>query len=289
MNQLPDHHWPRRVAILGVGLLGGSVALAVRRRYPQTTIVGTARQREKCDRLLAAEIVDAATTSVAQACADCDVIVAAGPVGSIAGAVMQAAAAAPPDCLITDVGSTKAQIADEVAQDPRAAAQFVPAHPIAGSEKTGFEHAAADLFDGRLIVLTPTAHTASETVDRAARFWRSIGGRVQRMSAPEHDAHLAVISHMPHLVAALVARLATDQARPLAGSGWADITRVAAGDPAMWADICAQNRPAIAAQLQRLAQELERLQQILQVTDPQAMEIWLAEAKQIKLQTTHRD
>jgi len=285
----PDDNWPRRIAILGVGLLGGSVALALRRRFPDCRITGTARQQEKCDRLLAAGIVDSASTSIDQACRDADVIVAAGPVNTIAAVVLEAAAAAPTDCLITDVGSTKAQLAADVAGNPRAAKMFVPAHPIAGSEKTGFEHASADLFDDRVVVVTPTERNSAEIIDRTKQFWEATGGNVRLMSPADHDTHLAAISHVPHLVSAVVARLATDQSRPLAGSGWEDITRVAAGDPAMWAAICQQNRPAIAAELKRLAGEVDQLRQTLQAADDRAMEAWLAEAKRIKQQTTHQD
>jgi prephenate dehydrogenase len=283
-----DNHWPRRVSILGVGLLGGSVALSIRRNRPDVVLVGSARDSTKCARLTAAGIVDEATTSIDTACQDVDVVVVATPVDRIVSMVIEAAKASPRDCLITDVGSTKAQIVEQVNQHPAAARKFVAAHPIAGSEKTGFEHARADLFDGKVVVITPTDQNDLQQVKKANDFWQWIGGEIHTMSAAEHDTHLASISHVPHLVSALVSRMATDQSRPLAGSGWQDITRVAAGDPAMWTAICRQNRAAILAELDRLSGELNQLRQTLDQTDSAAegaIYDWLAEAKRIKEQS----
>lgn len=279
-----DQNWPQCVTILGVGLLGGSVALSIRRQRPGVVIVGTARDQTKCQRLVAQRIVDQATTSIATACQQSDVIVVASPVDQIVPMVIAAAAASGEDCLITDVGSTKARIVEQVAQDATAARKFVAAHPIAGSEKTGFEHSTADLFDGKAVIITPSEKNPSHQIDKASHFWRLIGSQVIRMDATEHDDHLASISHVPHLVSALVARMATAQSRPLAGSGWEDITRVAAGDPTMWTAICQQNRSAILRELERLAGELDLLRRTLQQPE-QAIHDWLSEAKRIKQQS----
>jgi prephenate dehydrogenase len=281
MTNLTDKDWPHRVTVLGVGLLGGSVALSIRRFRPNVVLVGTARSPEKCQRLIAAGIVDQATTSIETACQGADVVVVAAPVDRIAPMVIEAAEASPDDCLITDVGSTKAQIIDLVAADPTAAKKFVAAHPIAGSEKTGFEHATADLFDGKVVIVTPSPKNESTQIDRANEFWRLIGGEILQMTAADHDTHLASISHVPHLVSALVARMATDQSRPLAGTGWDDITRVAAGDPTMWTAICGQNRTAIATELERFAAQLDGLRAALGDSDL-AIHQWLAEAKEMK-------
>ena len=288
MTTNTDNNWPRRVSILGVGLLGGSVALSIRRNRPDVVLVGSARDSEKCERLTAAGIVDEATTSIGTACRDSDVVVIATPVDRISPMVIEVAEASSDDCLITDVGSTKKHIVDQVHQHRAAARKFVGAHPIAGSEKTGFEHARADLFDGKVVVITPTDQNDSQRIERAKHFWRWIGGEIHTMSAAEHDTHLASISHVPYLVSALVSRMATDQSRPLAGSGWEDITRVAAGDPTMWTAICGQNRAAILAELERLADELDRLRQALDQSvsaDDSVIHDWLAEAKRIKEQS----
>ena len=281
MSSSANQQWPRRVAILGVGLLGGSVALSLRRKRPETVLVGNTRNNEKCQRLRDTGIVDHATTSIAEACQDSDVVVVAAPVDKIPEMVIQAAAATPDECVISDVGSTKAGIMEAVGQHEVAARKFVAAHPIAGSEKTGFEHAQPDLFDGKVVVLTPSAANSEQQTDLAKDFWQIVGGTIVTMDATEHDTHLARISHVPHLVSALVARMATEQSRPLAGSGWEDITRVAAGDPTMWTAICGQNRAAIVAELARFADELDLLRKTIGQSDD-AIHQWLQEAKRIK-------
>jgi len=277
--------WPRRVAILGVGLLGGSVALAVRRIRPQTTFIGYSRTPGKLDQALGLGVIDQTSDSIAEACRDCDVVVVATPVDRIAPLVVEAAGASPPTCLITDVGSTKAKILADVAKHPQAARKFVAAHPIAGSEKSGNQHAVADLLDGKIVVLTANTATDPAWLARAERFWTLTGGSTCWMSGEDHDAHLAAISHVPHLVSALVARMVPPQARSLVGSGWRDITRVAAGDPEMWTAICQENRQAICQELQRLSEELTRLQQIISQSQDEALTQWLGEAKRVKEQS----
>lgn len=285
MTMVDDQDWPRRVAILGVGLLGGSVALSIRRRRPESTFVGLARSDAKADHLRRLGVVDEVARSVADACVGCDVVVVAAPVDRIAGLVGESAEVTPDDCLITDVGSTKAGIVESVARDPAAREKFVAAHPIAGSEKSGPQHASETLFEGKLVVLTPHDCTERRLVAKADRFWRLTGGTTLEMGPDVHDTHLAAISHVPHLVSALVARMAHPEARPLVGSGWTDITRVAAGDPTMWTAICGENRGAIRKELARFADELARLQAILDLNDGEALRAWLTEAQQIKQQT----
>lgn len=277
--------WPRRVAILGVGLLGGSVALAMRRVRPKTTFVGYARSEEKCQRLLESGIVDIAVRSIEEASGDCDVIVVATPVDQIAAMAITAAQASPNSCLITDVGSTKRRIVEAVSLEPDASSKFVAAHPIAGSEKSGAQFADETLLDEKLVVLTPSDQTDANQLEKADHFWRLTGGQTKQMSPLEHDAHLAAVSHVPHLVSALVARMADPESRPLVGSGWQDITRVAAGDPTLWTAICQENRVAIGQQLEKFSGELDRLRQLIEGEQDATLMAWLAEAKRVKEQT----
>jgi prephenate dehydrogenase len=244
-----------------------------------------ARTAAKQAHLQSLGIVDEIAMSVPEACQDCDVVVIAAPVDRIAELVLAASAASPPSCLITDVGSTKAGIVAAVSTQAIARDKFVAAHPIAGSEKTGPEHARANLFDGKPIVLTPDAATDRALLEKADRFWRLTGGYTREMQAGEHDAHLAAISHVPHLVSALVARMAHPQARPLVGSGWTDMTRIAAGDPELWTAICRENREAIREELQRVAEELRDLRQIVDDHDDEALRSWLAEAQRVRQQS----
>ena len=280
-----EQDWPQRVGVLGVGLLGGSVALSIRRTRPNCAFVGLARSPTKADHLRRLGVVDEIAASIEEACQGCDVVVVAAPVDRIAELVAEASAASPPDCLVTDVGSTKGGIVAALSADPIATGKFVAAHPIAGSEKSGPEHATATLFDGKLIVLTPGDRTDRRLLKKAEAFWRLTGGNTIEMGPVEHDTHLAAVSHVPHLVSALVAKMTRPQARPLVGSGWADMTRIAAGDPAMWTAICQENRNAIGRELQRFSEELDRLRQILDREDDVALKSWLAEAQQVKQQT----
>ncbi len=277
--------WPRRVAILGVGLLGGSVGLALRRQLPEVEIVGTSRSGSRRNLAVGCGAVDRATESIEEACRDCDVVVVASPVNRIADMVIQSARFSPSDCLITDVGSTKAGIVAAVEKDPQAKSRFVAAHPIAGSEKTGVENAVANLFDEKVIIVTPGAETDPALAEKADRFWQRTGGRTIRMSPADHDTHLASVSHVPHLVSALVARMTDPQVHNLTGTGWRDITRVAAGDPNLWTAICQENRAAISDELQRLATCIDDLRQIIDTGRDEDLFRWLEEAKKRKEQT----
>ena len=278
--------WPVRVAVIGVGLLGGSVAKAIRRRLPEVQLVAWARSHQKKEELSKEGTFDEVFDDIQEVAADCDVVVVASPVTHIARLVSEIGRHSPPDCLVTDVGSTKLSIVESIEKDSHVRSRFVAAHPIAGSEKTGIEHAQSDLFDQKWIILTPGSHVAPKWLEKARSFWSLTGGIVQEMSPKAHDTHLAAISHVPHLVSSLVAKIAPAEARTLAGSGWRDITRVAAGDPGMWTAICQENRGAISAELNRVRQELEQLQRILDTGDDAKLQAWLTEAQNIKKHQT---
>jgi prephenate dehydrogenase len=271
--------------VLGVGLLGGSVGLALRRRLPEVEIVGTSRSASRRQLAVACGAAHHAVDSIRDACQDADVVVVASPVDRIAEMVIEAAENTSADCLITDVGSTKAGIVAAITAHPLASKKFIAAHPIAGSEKTGVQHASESLFDGRVIVLTPSGGEAATGIERAERFWALTGGQTVLMSPQQHDTHLASVSHVPHLVSALVARLASPPARRLIGSGWRDITRVAAGDPGMWTAITIENRAAISAELQRFAQQLDELRELIDSASDEDLLRWLEQAKEIKDET----
>ena len=265
---------PQRVAILGVGLLGGSVALSLRRRLPDIQIVGFSRSEAKRRQAIDLGVVDVAAESVEAASAGCDVVVVATPVDRIADMAKQAVAAAGNNAVVTDVGSTKASIVSSVSDQ-----NFVAAHPIAGSEKTGMENALESLFDGKVIILTPSDTTDSEKLLACDQFWQLTGGRTVQMSAEQHDTYLAAVSHVPHLMSSLVARLTPDEATELVGSGWRDITRVALGDPTLWTAICRENQAAILQQLDRLREDVSNLHVMLSRSDEEALHQWLADAK----------
>jgi prephenate dehydrogenase len=235
------------VAIIGVGLIGGSIGLALRERKLARRVIGIGRRATSLESAQARGCVTETTTSIASGVKEADLVVVCTPVELIAQHVSEAAAAAPKHCIITDAGSTKAQlIADAeralAGSPPRVA--FVGSHPIAGSEKSGPEAAVANLFNGRVVVVTPTDQNADAAVVAVEQFWESLGACVARMHPAEHDAIIARTSHLPHLVASALAATTPGNGNslPLTGSGWADTTRIASGDPELWRQILLANR-----------------------------------------------
>jgi len=274
--------WPSRIAIVGVGLLGASVAKSIRRQIADLSVVGVVRDPSKRQSLIDSGIIDSATDSLSDACRDADVVIVATPVDRIADFVRRAANDSPSDCLITDVGSTKQGIVSAVGEDALATKKFVAAHPIAGSEKTGADHATETLFDGKVTILTPSEKTPPEWVGKAETFWQLTGCRTSRLRPDEHDLVMAAVSHVPHLASSAVARLVDESSADFVGSGWCDITRVAAGDPGLWLAICQENRTAIEQQLAKFADSINACRRMLIENDDAALLRWLEEAKTVR-------
>jgi prephenate dehydrogenase len=270
------------LTIVGVGLIGGSVGLAARERGVAGRVVGVGRSADSLARAVACGAVDAGTCDLADAARAADFILFCAPVDRIAAQVREAAAACRPGAVLTDAGSTKDTIVRAVDGALPPGVAFVGGHPLAGSEKRGPEHARADLFDGRLVVLTPTSRTDPRAVERVTAFWEALGARVRCMSPQDHDDALAVTSHLPHLAAAALANTLPDHLRALAATGFRDTTRVAAGDPDLWAAIFAQNRGAVLAALARLADRLAAYRDALEHDDTHALHQWLTHAKQVR-------
>ncbi len=273
---------PSRVAVIGAGLLGGSFALAIRSRYPQATVIGVSRSQASRDAAIRRGAVHEAVEQPQQACEQADLVVLATPVDQIAALAIAAAEVCREDALITDLGSTKASIVAAVHQQPSAGSKFVGSHPIAGSEKTGADHARADLFENRCVVLTPVEGSDPRRVQQAAALWQSLGARVVVMTPEEHDRAMASISHVPHLIASTLANLLDAPLRSLVGSGWLDTTRVASGDPLMWTAICQENRTAILAELERAAAALQDFRSAITAGDDRRLMELLDSAKRCR-------
>ncbi len=274
-----------RLAVIGVGLIGGSCALALRRAGAVGRVVGIGRGLPNLERARALGVVDEISLDAAAGVRDADAVLVATPVGQFPSVFGAIAASLAPGAFVTDGGSTK--------QDVEAAARkglggalprFVPAHPIAGAEASGVEAARADLFDGRNVVLTPLPETQAECADRAEALWAACGARVSRMAPAEHDAVFAAVSHLPHLLAyTLVAMIAQrpDAARlfGFAAGGFRDFTRIASSSPEMWRDIFVANRGAVMAEIDRYQDALEGLRAMVASRDGQALEALLAQAR----------
>lgn len=271
------------VAILGVGLIGGSVGLALRARGLAARVVGIGRDPEKLEAARQLGAVDAWTVDPAEGVADAEVAVACTPVTRIVADLVRAAADGPGSILVTDAGSTKAAIVAGVERDPRARACFVAAHPIAGSERKGAGHARADLFDGRACVLTPTERTQPDRLDRARAFWSGLGCVLHELDPDAHDRALALTSHLPHAVAAALAGSVPESLLPLAAGAYRDGTRVAGSDAALWAGIFRDNRGPTLDALARFEAELGRFRAALEADDEAALIAWWDTARRARL------
>lgn len=257
------------LGVMGCGLIGGSLALALRRARVVSRVVGYGPQRSSLEQALALGVIDEAAPTPIDLVRGVDVLVLAVPVAATAACLREVAGALPPHTLVMDVGSTKAQVMTAARQALGSkVAQFVPAHPIAGKEQSGVAHAEADLFTGRRVVLTPADDQDPLWVQRASSLWEATGARVSVMSAQAHDQAMAAVSHLPHLLAYAYMQAVGGQAKSaqflgLAGSGFRDFTRIAAADGSVWRDIFLTNSPALAEQLTAFRQSLRHLEELI--------------------------
>ena len=268
----------QKLAILGVGLIGGSFALALKRAGVVGQVIGYGRNRENLELARSLGVLDVIADTPGAAVAEADVICLAAPVGALPDLLTQIAPYLRDDALLTDVGSTKQDVifAARAALGDRMA-QFVPGHPIAGAEDSGAAAARPELFHGKSVILTPLAENRAETVARVSGWWQACGAVVAEMEAERHDRIFAAVSHLPHLAAfALVAELAERPEAALffqhAGSGFRDFTRIAASHPEMWRDIALANQGALLDEIDRYQEALARLRQLLESGDSAALQ-----------------
>lgn len=264
--------------VVGVGLLGASIGLAVRQRGLARTVIGIGRNRSTLDIALRRQAIDIGLTdwrAVPLVPGQTTLAVVCTPVSTIPEMVGRVTAllGEAPETLITDVGSTKESICRTIA-DPR----FIGSHPIAGSEKTGPEFGDSELFQGRTTILTPTERNRESDVERIERFWTSIGSRVVRMDARRHDEILAVTSHLPHALSATLQSVPTHEESLFSGTGFLGMTRLAAGSPEVWGDIFTENRDSLLAALCRFEDRLHELVAALEAGDKERIVRFLADA-----------
>jgi prephenate dehydrogenase len=274
-------HW-ETVAIVGVGLIGGSIGLALRERKLAGRVIGIGRRPESLKHAVAAGAVDETTQQLETGVSNAELVIVCTPVESVAGHVRQAARACPAGALITDAGSTKASIVRQLNSALPPSVAFVGSHPLAGSEKNGCDHARADLFEGRVAIVTPTSKTREQDVERTADLWSALGASVMLMSPTAHDRALAATSHMPHLVAAAVARSTQRADLPLTAGGWRDTTRIAAGDAELWSQILSDNSGNVLKSLARFEKSLAAFRSAVERRNTRRLIQLLQEAKQIR-------
>jgi prephenate dehydrogenase len=281
MPQTPQCRIPT-LAVVGVGLIGGSLGLAAKARGVAGRVLGAGRNQGSLDRALSRGAIDEAFLDFRAAVRQADVTVFCTPVDKIVEQVLAAAPCCPPGALLTDAGSTKAAIVRGLETHLPRGVAFVGSHPLAGSEKRGPEHADADLFQGRLTVVTKTPHTPPDALERTAALWQALGSRVRIMDPDDHDRALALTSHLPHLLASALAGVLPPELHELTASGFRDTTRVAAGDPALWTGIFDQNRMAVLDALGLLQDQLIDFKRALMVGDTAAVNDLLARGKQVR-------
>lgn len=270
------------LAVIGVGLIGGSIGLAAKRRGVVRRVIGVGRQETSLQLARRLGAIDEASLEITEAVSQADLAVFCTPVDRLAEQVLAAAPACRPGTVLTDAGSTKGAILRAVEGRLPTGVNFVGGHPLAGSEKRGPEFADPDLFLGRLTVLTPTPATGAAALEYVAQFWRALGARVRVMDPEKHDRSLAFTSHLPHLVAAALAGVLSPDLADLTAGGFRDTTRIAAGDPSLWTGIFVQNRDAVLAALGVFSGRLAELERMLEEGDTAGLDRCLAQAKKVR-------
>jgi len=263
-----------KVALLGVGLIGSSMAHAMRRAGAAGHIAGYSHRAATLERARTVGFADSLHDDASACVRDADLVVLCTPVGSFAALAEEIAPYLKPGAILSDVGSVKSAVIRDVGPFVPEGVHFIPAHPIAGTEESGPEAGFAELFDGRWCILTPPPGTNSEAVARLKEFWQALGSQVEAMEAPRHDLVLAITSHVPHLIAYNIVGTADDletvtesEVIKFSAGGFRDFTRIAASDPTMWRDVFLNNREAVLEVLGRFSEDLSALQRAIRWGD----------------------
>ena len=266
----------RKIVIIGVGLIGGSIGMAVRKKRLAGTVIGVGPEAGVLKKAVALKAIDAYETGfrkIKKVLSGADLVILAVPVGELEAAARELAPAISETAVVTDAGSVKGplvrRLEEKFSPDPSNRSRFVGGHPVAGREKSGVEAASADLFSGAVCILTPTSKTSPAALDTVRRLWEAIGARVVSMDAELHDRILGAVSHLPHLIAyALVNTVLELQSKDgdflsYAAGGFKDFTRVAASSPEMWRDICLANRENLVSAIETYEKTLDRMKRLM--------------------------
>ncbi len=278
-----------RVALIGIGLIGSSLAHVMRREKIAAHITGYAKSEETRKSAVQLGLVDSIHATAASAVRDADLVILCVPVGACGAIAKEMGAVLKPGCIVTDVGSVKAAVVRDVAPHLPAGVHFVPGHPIAGTEQSGPASGFADLFLKRWCILTPLPGSDAAAVTRLEKFWHSCGSYVDQMTPEHHDLVLAITSHIPHLVAYNIVGTVADleaatqsEVIKFSASGFRDFTRIAASDPVMWRDVFLTNRDAVLEMLGRFSEDLSVLQRAVRTGDGPALEAMFTRTRAIR-------
>ena len=277
-----------RLAVVGLGLIGSSIARAVRAKLPGVAVTGYDADAAVCKEARALGLCDRVADDPAAAVADADLVVFAVPVGGMADAARAVLPGLRPGTIVSDVGSSKAGVGAAL-RDALPGHMVIPAHPVAGTENSGPAAGFASLFEGRWCIVTPPADAPADAVAALAAFWTGLGAKVETMDAAHHDMVLAVTSHLPHLIAYTIVGTASEleevtesEVIKYSAGGFRDFTRIAASDPVMWRDVFLANRDAVLATLQRFNEDLTVLQQAIRRGDGDKLEDWFTRTRAIR-------
>lgn len=254
----------QNICIIGLGLLGGSLGLAVNRSLPSVSRVGFSHRKSTRKRALDSGVVDSCCDRITDAVCNAQLVVLASPIGTFEELMAQMAPALPKGCIVTDVGSTKTLPWRWARKSLPKHVAFLGSHPMAGSEQRGVDFARADLFDNASCIITPTAKTNQKTVTFLKQFWQLLGMHVSTMTPGQHDRVLGRISHLPHIVAMALINCSDPDEMLLCGKGFLDTTRIASGAPNVWHDILMSNRDNTAKAIEKLIEDLTNAQRVLQ-------------------------
>ena len=265
----------QRLSIIGVGLLGGSLGLAVKKTINDCHVIGYGHRGITLAKAIEIGAIDDATQDITQAVREADCVVLCTPVGLFEGLLVQMAPALKPGAIVTDVGSTKRSVVASAGRLMPETIQFVGSHPMAGSEKRGVEFSRADLFEGSVCITTPLPGTPPEAIEVIEGLWKAVGMRIIRMTPEQHDRRVALVSHLPHAVAAALVAIQDEHTLALAGKGFADATRIAAGDGVLWRDIFLDNADELRAGIAGLRKQLDHLESLLRPESAALLKDWL--------------
>ncbi|WP_188760904.1 prephenate/arogenate dehydrogenase family protein [Sandarakinorhabdus glacialis] len=277
-----------RVAIVGMGLIGSSLARAVRENMPTVRLTVSDGDAEVRARVLALDLADDVTENAGAAVVDADLVVLAVPVGAMGAVAAEIAGELSPGAVVSDVGSVKEKVLNAL-MAALPGVIVIPAHPVAGTEKSGPDAGFASLFTGRWCILTPPAEVEAWQTERLADFWRLLGAKVETMDAAHHDRVLAVTSHLPHLIAYSIVGTASDletvtqgEVIKFSAGGFRDFTRIAASDPVMWRDVFLNNREAVLETLGRFTEDLTALQRAIRWGEGDTLEALFTRTREIR-------
>jgi prephenate dehydrogenase len=278
----------QEIAIIGTGLLGGSIGLAVKSRAIAAKVIGIGRNPERLDLAKRMGAVDSFTTDLGEGCREADLIVLALPVKKNIDVLEPVARAAKPGALVTDVGSTKTAIMEHMQRYFGKQTVFIGSHPMAGSEKSGIEHARADLYCNAICYITVIPSTPAEAMRRLAEFWQAIGSRPVIVRPERHDRLVAALSHLPHFTAVALAKTVqgsdddTNLLKSLAGNGFLGTTRIAEGHPQMWSDIAFDNQQNLCCYLEGIVDNLQQIKQMIANNDVESLTRLLSSVRRFR-------